>query len=941
MAATALYEKLKKDPNAIRVILVEITGKKPDGTLVTARLGDEGWNTDADESPANVHFYRCLLQGLNLSSSILQAGEGGGLEGGVGIPSYGSIEAFNRDGLWDEWADYSVDGLTVRALMVGWLCDGTRVRYTDAASEPILTGVGVDRPSVGDTFRVAIRSRLGLLEQDAQPLTYAPPCPVFPGSSSHHVDFGDVLDLPAGSWTIEGWFYTEDPNQTLQFLVSKDFNLGGNGWGVELGTGGAGTIRGYCREQTNNTTTSATSLVKPRRWTHFAVRYDSAASTRTLLLDGTAVVTTAGVTGNAANNSAPFRLGWGLNGRVSWVRLWSTARSDATIRAEMYLPQLPSATGLFEDIPADEGRPGLPIRGRKTGSTTSGTASSGVTWGSGAWIGASLAGKHRRTVLGRALEVELVPRDPAKKVYEAGILGTVQSVTPVSSNGNNLAGGTYTVDAARGLVTVAAGTDVGRMTADVTGVVPWGYAGSFDGVDDVAAPALSVICPAGSMAVAALASTPTYATKARVLAGWRNGGGAGFRTLYFGAVSVNGLLWEVRNDAGTSFSVSYGPVPENILFFAEGVLDVAAAKIRLYFQGLEVATASVSGTFNTVSNTFAVGRLSDLSLFYHDGLIDAVYILNRVPTASEAALMALRELASSSEATSFGLQDGWLFNEGTGTTVANLVTGRPALNLTGATFTASRHAHVDLILYLLSRIGITTADLSVAKAVAFLRDVPGQAFLVMEDDSDLLSHVNALLRGVRSALVESGSTFILDLLRLPEGASALTFTERHCTDQPIEPESLGRTIWGMDILFGRCHTPFDAEDIASTIAANDPERFRFLTAEDGWQFYPKRDGSVLSDYPGAEIAVVPSHLLYQRDAQNLGNLLLPIHGPRQFALNVQVDTENPTLAILGEFNFLVTELDGKQRFGGASAYRIISIRREETIYTFVIWRKRT
>jgi hypothetical protein len=930
MGFTPDYEEFLRDGGAMRFFLVNITYKNSDGSTGVLRVSDRGWNTDGDEDPPHTHWRRTLLQGLNVESSLLQQN---GLFGGCAVPTFGAVVLDNRDGEYDWLAEVSVDEQDVEVLMVGWMQDGRLIRYTDAAANPIHTGVGIDKPpQPGDTAQIFVRSRLGLLEREALPELYAPQCVLFPGSSTEFIDLGDVFDLPNGSWYVEGFFYCDDPSLTGQFLIDKtDF---ASGWYFDVGTGGNGVVRAVVLGQTPNGTTSAADVVKTRRWTHFAIVNDSGAGTRRIVFDGTTVISTSSVTGNANNNGHTFKIGRGFKGRISYLRAFSgLAPSDATIRASIYVPRTGTEASLLFDLRLSEGT-GRTIRNFMTGgATVSNALSTGLEWVSSAWIGGKLAGKKRRQILGEVRDVPLDERDPGKLIYESGI-GPVWGITPYSM-AVALAGGSFTNDLTRGITTLAAGTTFGKLTADVSGISPNGPALLLDGVDDYGS--CTQTCPAGAMSFFVIFETRSVAAATRAICGWRNGTAAGRRTLTLASTGPNRLSWMTVNDAATPFTLNLdGVILDNEFAAVVGTLNPTAGRMRLYVNGELKGEIAVSGTFNTTLTAFAAGRLPDLTSPNHlDGRIDCLGIFSKELTLLEAQTLSMRGLVANDS----GLMSGWSWGTDLAPAATNLIGAQPAMTLNGgATYGPSRTTVLDIAIYLLTRRGVISADLvDPALACAMLRDLPGQAGWVFEDDRDELAHLSEVLASHGAALVEDSSVFRMDIVRGGSAGAdtAPRITERAVTADQVTPVAIHRAVYGIAAGYRRTFEVYNREDLAS-IAESNPTRYK--TATEPYQWAPQKDTGILEHYPGAEIIPVKTALLYERDADRLARLLLPIYQPPQQALAITLDTDAAGIRLMAAILLAVRDIRGSVlRWGGELHWQIVEFQKEETRYQLTIW----
>jgi len=690
------YEKLLTDLDARRILLVELTYNNG-ATTGILRRGQEAWTSGRADTPPDLKFSEGFKSDLNLESGI----DRGETLGGVADLERGVLEFPNLDGSFDAWkVGYSVDGYDVRILCVGWLANGTAVGYSEASVTPLFSGVSRGRPSVSySAMTIAVKGDLYRLDRPLATKLFSPACPHFPGTSAGCVDYGDVLDRGAGSFTVEGWIKTDDPSQAGQLVIAKD--TGAAGWYLDLGTAGSGALRFGVREQTPATSDTSTGLIKIGQDHHFAIVWDAAAGKRYIYVDRTLITTTTITAGVPAGNAVSLKIGSSFFGAISRVRVWSTARTLAQIDANMLLPMLGTGvsqeTGLEEILSMNENR-GTLTYGGMSGSAIVGTLGTGVTWTTSTWCGSSLVGKRWPNVAGKVLDWPLAPIDPSRNIFATSWPPPV-SVPAVRSNHNALTLTTqYSVDY-RGLVTLVAAPS-GTISADIQGETMFNGAISLDGSTGYASG--TVTCPAGSMSMGALFrldAPVTPSAPARVCA-WTAGAGAGARTLSVGFGGTNQVRLSVRNDAGTVFMAD-SPVLTLSRFYALlGVLDTGASAIRLYVDGALVATTAVSGTFATTATAFTIGRNSTTSTEFLPGVVDEVTIWKTALGTSDAeALCVAPAIAGATN-----LTQCWHCDEGSGSTLTNAVSGGPSLTLAGTySWTQSRIAPADLINVLATR----------------------------------------------------------------------------------------------------------------------------------------------------------------------------------------------------------------------------------------------
>jgi hypothetical protein len=92
----AQYTAWLKSQAAVRCILVEAE-VKTGGSVVTRYLSNQGYVTEASDTPANTSYSPRIVGGIQISSKIA-------LDGNVSM-SFGDIELNNMDGLLDSWVE--------------------------------------------------------------------------------------------------------------------------------------------------------------------------------------------------------------------------------------------------------------------------------------------------------------------------------------------------------------------------------------------------------------------------------------------------------------------------------------------------------------------------------------------------------------------------------------------------------------------------------------------------------------------------------------------------------------------------------------------------------------------------------------------------------------------------------------------------------------------
>lgn len=684
------YERLLTEAGARQVLLAEITHRDEAGVLSVERLGQEAWTTDRTEPAFDLPFL-----GRSLTLNVEVAIDKGETLGGVATPEYGVLEVSNLDRRYDSWRGHSVDGLSVRILMVGELADGTKITYSEAAASPLVNGRGVGSPKPGEAvMTVAYQGELYKLQRVLNRKKFSPPCPLFPGTAPGCVDFGNVHNA-SGSFTREFWISTSDPGLAGQTIFSKD--TGASGFYLSLGDAGSGALRFGVRNQTPATTDTAAGVIRINQDHHVAVVWDASAATRTIYVDRVVVATTASITGGTPpSNVASFKVGTGFKGKISQGRMWGSARTPAEIDRNMLLPILASSANLV-GLPLMEEGKGNTTRDSKTGGV--GALGAGVTWTTSTWCGSSLVGKRWPVVLGMALDLPLTPIDPARGIFATSWPPPVIPPT-VRSNHNALTSGAqYSYEGERGLVTLQ-GAANGKYSADVAGETLFGSALSLNGSSSSANTALA--CPPGSMALCCLVRPRSEANSLKWITGYRNGAAAGLRALLFDVGATNFLNWVVRNDSGTVFVASSAALPAGRWTHVAGVLDVGLSQIRLYLDARLVATTPVTGTFSSTLSAWWTGREPTTPTWFFDGDFDEPLLLNTVPSVADLeALVAAPAVAGQSS-----IAGGYHLDDAAGAaTAASFVVGGPTLTLTNCSSVQSRIAAADLLMVVSTHYG--------------------------------------------------------------------------------------------------------------------------------------------------------------------------------------------------------------------------------------------
>jgi hypothetical protein len=898
--ATA-YQRLLTETDAHRVLLVEVTYH--DGVQERVyRASRDGWMTKRYDSLADLEFSDTLISDLNVATDI----DSGETLGGVAAPDDGLWEFDNTGGEFDEWRNYRVDGLPVRALMVGQLADGTNVTYSDASETPLLEGRGKGRPRVSrgaeGRMLIAFGGPLYQLRRVMNTKVFSPPCPEFPGTTAGCIDFGDNFDA-TGSFTWGFWIYSHNPGTTGQYIFQKD--TGTAGYYCELGTAGNGALRFGIRGQTPLNTDTAAGLVRIGTDHFVAVHWDSASATRKIFLDGTEVASTTGIVGGSpGGNTASFKVGSGFRGRISKGAQWSIAQTATQVRADIFLPLLGTETNLTALPLMQEGKGGSTEDG-KSGSVVTGTLGTGVSWTTSSWCGQSLVGKLWPLVLGKALRVPLTPLDPARGTFATCWPPPVAPPVLYSNHNPVLAG--YTYDSTRGLVTLS-GAATGQYSADLCGETPFRGAIAYDGSTGYASG--TVPCPAGTVSISALIRPDTTETNLRCVAGWTAGGGAGQRLLAFSSTASNLLRFVVRNDAGTAYVAEYStPLVQGRWVRVQAVLDVPGMALLLYINGAMVATAAVAGTFNTTATAFTISRNSTSAIQFLAGAVDDVSIWSRALGIPDAEDLTVHPDAVDST----GRTQYWRCDAGSGSTLVNSVGGGATLTLAGTySWTQSRIAPADGVDALLTEYtDYDVADLNTSSIAAYLRQTVADCGAMVADESTCLDVADSWLRGVTSYVRPGIDSGLLEMgqVQLATGTpdEGADFGEGDIPeDATIEPadDRIAAPLYGVNFLHARNYSPQDAAQLAG-ILTTQPALYQFGQTQ--WRDGLAPDWSVVEDYPQAGVLTVESPLLNVADALAESARALPLYGEAREPYIFEFSTPGLRLQPGGEMRVTLEE----------------------------------
>lgn len=297
-----------------------------------------------------------------------------------------------------------------------------------------------------------------------------------------------------GSFTVEARVYVSNPTGSLQQWITQDD--GAHGW--SMGTTSTGNLRFLTRGLSVGNTDAA--VAPTVGWHQIAMSWDSVNKIKTIILDGSIVKTTSGVSGSLATSSANLQFFAGGTGNsaaaktgLDEVRIWNIARSLPAIQSTMNRALVGNETGLIGLYHLDEGFGTITADSSATGAN--GTIT-GCQWVGSLEGDASTAGTVKPVALGKKRQVTGVLVDSQHLIYQLND-GPMKAIDAGRDSGDPLtagvdvadlydstpAPGTYNTCLARGLARL--GSDpIGAITWDIRGdsAGPLGYQDSAPGI---------------------------------------------------------------------------------------------------------------------------------------------------------------------------------------------------------------------------------------------------------------------------------------------------------------------------------------------------------------------------------------------------------------------------------------------------------------------------
>jgi hypothetical protein len=925
-------QSLLADPSATIEVVAKISYYSAVSTVLTEWVSLHGWY-DTASGPVAAYIPPLLNTPLSISHHILP------LDPGDSFGAYAQIDLINDlddspyTGRYDAWQRVSIDDQPILIYLVGYLSDGTRVNLSDVIGTPymVLRGVGV--PAVGDsTVTLTVRDDAHSLDSPLQPVTYSPPCLVFPGTVGGAVNVGDNLDL-MGSFALSFYVWTDDPGRALQFPLNKD----GSTTGYYIRCGQTATVEAGVElvilAQTPTTTVTAAGVIRARQWHRIDISVDTAAGTRRIDIDGVTAVTSAGVTGTPNANAISLTMGNGLLGRMSRVLYWGAARSNATMSAEGRIPITGSEANLTAYFPFDEGRD-TTVSDRKSGSVLTGTVGTGTTWGNFGGHYPAISGQYRPFVLGTVPRAPVTWIDPPKQIGEVSY-GGVALVSEIQSNHTAIATANYTVNLTAGTFQITAGALSGTYSTTVTANNFWNSALLF-GTGSAAV--ASIPSPTGSRTIGIQVRADFTANVLRYMIGWQNSALAGAYVLRVFTGAVNRVNVLAINNTPTSFNLNYdnGLIEGNTYTIiatmnTTGVTDaqgVPANTIRLYVNGEVVGDQAISGTWTASLTQFGVGCRPDTSTNPWVGRLDEGFVFTRTISLTEARAIHLLPLTGAES----GLVRLWHFDDAASVGSAAATVGGTALTLTSVTRTAGRSAAADLARKCYYIAGYVAADLDEATWRACLNKNSADCGWWSGDGVNILDVAGVILGGLGFVRYKIGTVIYVERFGGVSGVADVAYSVRTDVRQgTIEGEPGDPAVNEWQIEYATNNVRLDAANVAGGLATTDPDRYAYASAE--FKVASQGDGTVLRRFPRALPRTRRTALLYQRDAEVEATRLLPIHKHGSDNKSVPLWVLAGSAPILHEASFDIAELEMDQ-----TNFIVIGLEIEDDEAMAVVWR---
>lgn len=835
-------------------------------------------------------------------------------------------------GMFDGWWQYSVDQQPWNVYMVGILSDGTKVTLSDVISTPLYQLYGQLIPEVGsDTCTIRTISKHTALDRPLQPVTYSPPCLLFPGTTAGVINLGDNLDI-SSTQSISVWVYLSDPAQlaTTQYIVNKDG--GTSGYYLAIGLVGGGTIEGgveiAIRGQTPALTTTAAGVIRPFRWHRIDIAI--AATSRRIDIDGTFVQSSAGITGSAVVNSVDCVIGQNLGGRLHRLLFYTDFRTNAVMKVEGRTPIVGTEATLREAFLFGEGK-GSTVSSTKSGSSLVNIPlGAGVEWDTASWHLDSILSQYEPLIVGT------VPRAPVTWIDTANQIGqltrgTLALVSEVQANHNPVSTANYSVNYDNGTFRVTTGVITSlTWSATATANNLWGAA-------LLSTTAVATInCPAGSRGLAIQCRPDSTDSSVRALIGWQGnpGGTPGAFIVRLTSGAVNRLNVLAINDAGTSFNVNYDALEQDRTYSIAVSMNATAGTVNgqpantiyLYVDGELAASVAISGAWTAVLTAFGVGIRPITLVNAWVGRYDAPAIFNTVISQDQARLLHTSPVTGSEP----GLANAWRLNETSGTSAAALV-GGTALTLTSPTRVPGRSAPVDLARFVLFSAGYVESDLDTDSWRECLNEVSADCGWFVTNAQKSRDVLNIVLANLGFLLYEElGKWKIRRFVGLTGTPDIEVEAKTSLLAEPVQPSAADPAIYQWTILYATNNVKVAPANLTVN-PATDPDRYEY--AQKDSRAATKTDYAVLDRFPAAEPRTRLTALLTQKDAETEAARLLPIHKFGADRKVVSLFAHVGSVSILDEIGPLVAEVD--LRDGDVV---VVGVNTVDGVGTVAVWR---
>lgn len=839
---------------------------------------------------------------------------------------------YDYAGMFDGWWQYSVDQQPWNVYLVGILSDGTKITLSDVISTPLYQLYGQLIPEVGsDTCTIRTISKHAALDRPLQPVTYSPPCLLFPGTVSGVINLGDNLDI-SGSQSISFWVYLSNPAQlaTVQYIIHKDG--GTSGYYFAIGLVGGGTIEGGVevgiRGQTPMATTTAAGVIKAFRWHRIDIAI--AAASRRIDIDGTTAITTSGIVGSPVVNTVDCIIGRNLGGRLSRLLFYTDVRTNATMKVEGRTPITGSETNLREAFLFQEGKYSTVSSSKSGSSLVNITLGTGIVWDTASWHLESILSQYEPLIVGT------VPRSPVTWIDTANQIGqltrgSLDLVSEVQANHNPVSTANYSVNYDNGTF---------RVTTGVITSLTWSAAATANnlwGPSLLSTAAVATInCPAGSRGLAIQCRPDTTDSSIRFLAGWQGNPGnlAGAFLIRLNSGAVNRLNVTAINDVGGSFQVNYDSLEQDRTYSIAASMNTTAGTLHgqpantlyLYVDGEMVASIAISGAWTTVLTNFGVGIRPITLTTPWVGRYDGPAVFNTVISQSQARLLHTLPLTG----TETGLTNAWRLNETSGTSAAALA-GGTALTLTSPARVPGRSAPVDLARFVLFSAGYAESDLDTDSWRECLNEASADCGWSVTNAQKSRDVLNIVLANLGFLLYEElGKWKIRRFVGLTGTPDVELKAGIDLQAGPIQPSPADPAIYQWTILYATNNVKVQPANL-SVNPATDPDRYEYAQKDN--RAATKTDYVVLDRFPAAEPRTRLTALLTQKDAEAEAARLLPIHKHGADRKVVSLFAHVGSISILDEIGPLVAEAD--LRNGDVV---VVGISTTDGVGTVAVWR---